>query len=48
MVVDPDDCVHVVFMLEEIGEQRGNPPVRLGDHMIILQATPGIETGSQR
>jgi len=35
MLVGTDICVPVVFVWEETGVPGGNPPVRLGDHVIV-------------
>ena len=48
MYVGTDDCVCVVLMWEETKVPGGNLPDRLGDHMTISHATPGIKPGLQR
>ena len=44
MLVGTDVCVPVVFVWEETGVPRGNPPVWLDDHMTIAHADAGYWT----
>ena len=44
MLVGTDVCVRVVFLFEETEVPGGNPPVRLGDHMIYLTCDAGYQT----
>ena len=44
MLVGTDVCVRMVFVWEETGVPRGNPPVCLGDHMTISHADAGYRT----
>ena len=48
MLVGTDVYVPVVFVWEETGVPRGNPPAWLGDHMTISHADAGYWTRSQR
>ena len=48
MLVGTDVCVRMVFVWEETGVPRGNPPVWLGDQRPSHMSTSGIEPGSQR
>ena len=41
MLVGTDVCVPVVYLWKETGELGGNPPVWLGDPMIISYADAG-------
>ena len=44
MLVGTVACVPVVFVWEETGLPRGNPPVWLSDHMTISHADAGYWT----
>ena len=44
MLVGTDVCVPVAFVWGETGVLGGNPPVWLGDHMIISHADAGYWT----
>ena len=44
MLVGTDVCVRMVFVWEETGVLGGNPPVWLGDHMIISHTDAGYRT----
>ena len=44
ILVGIDVCVRMVFVWEETGVPRGNPPVWLGDHMPISHADAGYRT----